>query len=120
MPRGVEDCDRLLVPAECECSADREYDCRDKVALATIGGPVVLQTAVDCPTPSVDGEGTDSTTLVKRLGTDSSVTTGERHEDAPPSSVPNTSFRTTRSGVGGRVLIRSPAFLLLVLGKRVR
>jgi len=39
----VEDHDRLLVPAECECPADKyneEYDCKHKVTLATIGGPV--------------------------------------------------------------------------------
>jgi len=47
---GVEDRDGVLVPAECECKADRyneEYDCKHKVALATVGGPVVLQAAVD-------------------------------------------------------------------------
>lgn len=81
---GVKDRDGLLVPAECECPADKyneEYDCKHKVALATIGGPVVLQTAVDCPTPSVDGEGTDSTTLAERLRADGGVIAEERHED---------------------------------------
>lgn len=47
---GVEDRDSVLVPAECECEADRydeDRDCKHKVALATVGGPVVLQAAVD-------------------------------------------------------------------------
>jgi|GEM_PF-544733 len=81
---GVEDRDGLLVPAECECPADKyneEYDCKHKVALATIGGPVVLQTAVECPTPTVDGEGADSTTLAERLRADGGVIAEERRED---------------------------------------
>jgi hypothetical protein len=83
---GVEDRDGLLVPAECECPADKyneEYDCKHKVALATIGGPVVLQTAVDCPTPTVNGKGSDSTTLAERLRADGGVATEERRDDAP-------------------------------------
>ncbi|RKS81452.1 hypothetical protein BDK61_0738 [Haloarcula quadrata] len=47
---GVEEREGLHVPAECECKADRyddNHDCKHKVALATVGGPVVLQAAVD-------------------------------------------------------------------------
>ena len=47
---GVENRDGVLVPAECECKADRyddDHDCKHKVALATVGGPVVLQAAMD-------------------------------------------------------------------------
>lgn len=47
---GIEDRDGVLVPTECECKADRyndDYDCKHKVALAIVGGPVVLQAAVD-------------------------------------------------------------------------
>jgi hypothetical protein len=47
---GVEEREGLHVPAECECKADRyddDHDCKHKVALATVGGPVVLQAAVD-------------------------------------------------------------------------
>jgi hypothetical protein len=50
---GVEDCDGVLVPAECECPADMyrdDYDCKHKLALAVVGGPVVLGAAVDYPT----------------------------------------------------------------------
>ncbi|WP_424004168.1 SWIM zinc finger family protein [Haloarcula salina] len=39
----------LAVPAECECPADKhsgEYDCKHKVALATVGGSTVLDAAV--------------------------------------------------------------------------
>jgi hypothetical protein len=44
----VEESDGRPVPTECECPADRwseDYDCKHKVALATVGGPVVLQAA---------------------------------------------------------------------------
>ena len=37
------------VPTECECPADEysdEYDCKHKVAVAVVGGPVVLGAAV--------------------------------------------------------------------------
>ena len=46
-----------ILPAECECPADQYgegYDCKHKVALAAVGGPTVLQAAVDfdpSPTP---------------------------------------------------------------------
>ena len=82
---GVEDRDGLLVPSECECPADKyneEYDCKHKVALATIGGPVVLQASVECPTPTVDSDGTDSTTLAERLRADGGVIAEERRDDA--------------------------------------
>jgi hypothetical protein len=44
---GVEERDGVPVPAECECPADihRDPDCKHKVALATIGGPTVLNAA---------------------------------------------------------------------------
>jgi hypothetical protein len=84
---GVEDHDGLLVPAECECPADKyneEYDCKHKVALATVGGPVVLQAAVDCPTPTVDGENTNSETLKDKLRTDGGAVTDETEDPSPP------------------------------------
>ncbi|MFC7325457.1 hypothetical protein ACFQMF_12790 [Halorubrum rutilum] len=82
---GVEDRDGLLIPAECECPADKyneEHDCKHKVALATIGGPVILQAAVDCPTPTVDGGETTRQTLEDRLRTDGGTTT--ERDDADP------------------------------------
>lgn len=45
---GVEEWGGLAAPAECDCPADtyrKEYDCRYKVALATVGGPTVLEAA---------------------------------------------------------------------------
>lgn len=81
---GVEERDGLLIPAECECPADKyneEYDCKHKVALATIAGPVVLQAAVECPTPTHDTEGTDSTTLAERLRADGGAITETRREE---------------------------------------
>lgn len=55
---GVEVRDRLALPAECECPADRhqeEYDCKHKVALATVGGPTVLNAAVEYEAPARTG-----------------------------------------------------------------
>lgn len=46
---GVEVRDGTPVPAECECPANKyneEYDCKHKVALATVGGSTVLDAAV--------------------------------------------------------------------------
>ncbi|SEO88733.1 SWIM zinc finger [Halorientalis persicus] len=84
---GIEDRDGVLVPAECECPADKyneEYDCKHKVALATVGGPVVLQAAVDCPTPTVDTEETTTQTMKERLRADGGTTTKQTDNSSPP------------------------------------
>ena len=81
---GVEERDGLCIPSECECPADKyneEYACKHRVACATIGGPVVLQAAVECPTPTHDTEGTDSTTLDERLRADGGVTAETNLDD---------------------------------------
>jgi hypothetical protein len=67
---AVEDVGGVIVPRECECPADRfrdDYDCKHKVALATIGGQVVMKAAAAFsdrplesstsvePTPVADG-----------------------------------------------------------------
>jgi len=81
---GVEDRDGHVVPAECECPADKyneEYDCKHKVALATVAGPVVLQAAVDCPTPAVNTERTPTYTLKEQIRTDGGVITEQKTED---------------------------------------
>lgn len=83
---GVEDRDSLLVPAECECPADKyneEYDCKHKVALATVGGPIVLQAAVDCPITG-DSENTTSQTLNDKLRPDGGAVTDETTNDPKP------------------------------------
>ncbi|QLG26865.1 hypothetical protein HUG10_04605 [Halorarum halophilum] len=55
---GVEDREGIVVPAECECPADvhRDPDCKHKVALASVGGPTVLNAAVifENPAPATD------------------------------------------------------------------
>ena len=82
---GVEDRDGVVVPAECGCKADRfreDYDCKHKVALASVGGPVVLQAAVDCPTPTVDGGESTPQTLEERLRADGGAV-AERAGDDP-------------------------------------
>jgi len=52
---GVEVRDGLAVPVECDCPADLyndDYDCKHKVALATVGGPTVLNAAVNYESPA--------------------------------------------------------------------
>lgn len=68
---GVEERDGVVLPAECDCPADmhREQDCKHKVALATVGGPTVLNAACafEGPTPRAD---TDCTTVADKLRAD--------------------------------------------------
>jgi len=78
---GVEDCDGVLVPAECECPADMyrdDYDCKHKLALAVVGGAVVLGAAVDYPTDSNASSGET------QARTDGGVTTEETGEESHP------------------------------------
>jgi len=46
---GVAVRDGVAVPSECECPADTHHDtdCKHKTALAIVGGPTVLNAAVD-------------------------------------------------------------------------
>lgn len=46
---GVEERGGRALPAECECPADIHYkkDCKHTVALATVGGPTVLNAAIE-------------------------------------------------------------------------
>ncbi|PSP54452.1 hypothetical protein BRC82_09685 [Halobacteriales archaeon QS_1_67_19] len=83
---GVEERDGRAVPAECECKADRyneEYDCKHKIALATVGGSVVLQAAVDFPTLTVDTERTTASTLEDKLRADGGAVVEKTDEDSP-------------------------------------
>ena len=88
---GVEDRDGLLTPSECECPADKyneEYDCKHKVALGTIGGPVVLEASVDFPTESVDTDHSNTSTLSEKLRADGGATTeGTGGESKPLDAV---------------------------------
>ena len=55
----IEEIDGQPRPTECGCKADEyreEYDCKHKVALASIGGSLVLQAALSRKTPTVDVE----------------------------------------------------------------
>jgi len=75
---GVEDRDGVLVPAECECPADKyneKYDCKHKVALATVGGPVVLEASVNYPTPTGNPERSNASRLSDKLRADGGATT---------------------------------------------
>jgi hypothetical protein len=59
---GVEVRDGVAVPSECECPADvhHDSDCKHRTALAIVGGPTVLDAAVDFDGPSpVLGVATD-------------------------------------------------------------
>lgn len=54
---AVEDVGGVIVPRECECPADRfrdDYDCKHKVALATVGGRVVMEAAAAFSTQSLE------------------------------------------------------------------
>lgn len=54
---GVEERDGVAVPAECECPADKHregYDCKHKVSLATVGGPTVLNAAIEYDSSAAD------------------------------------------------------------------
>ncbi|WP_229125327.1 hypothetical protein [Halapricum desulfuricans] len=70
---GIKERDGQAVPAECGCKADRyneEYDCKHKVAIAAVGNSVVLQAALDCPTPGVDSGRTVTKTMGEKLRAD--------------------------------------------------
>jgi len=91
---GVEDRDGLLTPSECECKADlynEDYDCKHKVALATIGSPVVLEAAVNYPTPSSDTERSNASTLADKLRADGGVITEEIADESPTLDASNPS-----------------------------
>lgn len=82
---GVEERDGVAVPAECGCKADRfndDYDCKHKLALATVGGPVVLEAATRFPVES-ETEDPDSseTTAADKLAPDGGVSGETTHED---------------------------------------
>ncbi|WP_255150256.1 SWIM zinc finger family protein [Halorarius halobius] len=70
---GVENRDGLAVPAECDCPADvhGDRDCKHKVALATVGGPTVLNAAVAVETPTAEtSEAPDPVTGADKLRAD--------------------------------------------------
>ena len=69
---GVAERDGQLIPAECNCPADRHHDpdCKHKVALALCGGPVVMQAAADYQ-PSEENESPQEVrTAADKLRTD--------------------------------------------------
>ena len=75
---GVEDCDGVLVPAECECPADKyneDYDCKHKVALASVSGSVVLEASVNFPTLKGNPERSNASTVADKLRADGGATT---------------------------------------------
>jgi hypothetical protein len=62
---SIKEREGLAVPAGCECAADEyneEYDYKHKVALATVGGPTVLNAAVnlDDAAPASSGGTTET------------------------------------------------------------
>jgi hypothetical protein len=80
---GVAERDGLVVPAECECPADQyneEYDCKHKVALATVGGPTVLNAAIAFENPTPASSGDDSETMASKLRADGGDC--DQHEDS--------------------------------------
>lgn len=69
---GVEEHEGLTVPIECECPTDvyREPHCKHKVALATMGGPTVLDSTVAFENPALASSDSDSMTTADRLRAD--------------------------------------------------
>ena len=98
---GVKKRGGVPVPVECSCPADihREPDCKHKVALATIGGPVVLNAAVDYEdTGELSVRDENVPTVADKLQTDGGNTTeGE---------VSQYSYHTEPAKVGGSRFIR--------------
>jgi hypothetical protein len=86
---GVEVRDGLAVPAECECPADKygeDYDCKHKVALATVGGPTVLNAGVEYK-PPVKETPSELETMADKLKADGGTT--ETMTDAELETCPN-------------------------------
>lgn len=86
---GIEKRGGLPVPAECNCPADihRDPDCKHKVALATVGGPVVLNAAVDFENAAAGLSGSTPdgiTTAAHKLQTDGGMTPSGDGPDACP------------------------------------
>jgi len=88
---GIEKRDGVPVPAECECPADKyneEYDCKHKVALATVGGTTVLNAAVDFensdPATLSDSTSDGVTTAADKLQTDGGTATVSEDSDTCP------------------------------------
>ncbi|WP_218962307.1 SWIM zinc finger family protein [Halorubrum persicum] len=91
---GVDERDGVPVPAECECPADvhRERDCKHKVALATVGGPVVLNAALafeNDAAPSSDGLPDSATTGADALKTDGGIAAVASQSDESADTCPN-------------------------------
>jgi hypothetical protein len=69
----VAERDGAAVPDRCGCPADRyneDYDCKHQVCLATIGGPTVLEAAVNFEDPAPETPADDPETMADRLRTD--------------------------------------------------
>jgi hypothetical protein len=87
---GIEKRDSVPIPAECECPADKyneEYDCKHKVALATVGGTTVLNAAVDFEKPGAtlsSPNPDDVTTAADKLQTDGGTATVSEDSDTCP------------------------------------
>ena len=69
---GVEEQDGIAVPAGCRCPADIHYepDCKHKVALAAIGGPTVLNAAINYETSAGRSSRSNSKTACRPLTAD--------------------------------------------------
>jgi len=77
---GVEDRDGVLVHAECECPSDvlPKPACKHRVALATVGDPSALNSAVVYANPSQDSS---AATGRDRLTTDGRVSVKSKADD---------------------------------------
>ena len=80
---GVEERGEAVLPAECECPADIHQDgaCKHRVSLATVGGPTVLNAAVDFENPAPTSSDSDSMTAADRLRADGGNSDQREGED---------------------------------------
>jgi len=86
---GIEKRGGVPIPAECDCPADvhREPDCKHIVALASVGGPTVLNAVVNCEAeppafPVTDLE--QVTTGTDKLQTDGGAVAADDEPDTCP------------------------------------
>lgn len=81
---GVAERDGVVVPAECGCKADRFHtqDCKHKLAVATVGGPVVLEAATAFETSTPNTDPTSVTTVADQLRADGGVVVEQDPESA--------------------------------------
>lgn len=81
---GVAERDGVVVPAECGCKADRfhDQDCKHKLAVATVGGPIVLEAAIEYENPTPKTDPSSVTTVADQLRADGGIVVEQESESS--------------------------------------